>query len=163
MYTIRKFEPEDLEAYKWIRLEALKTEPGNFGNSHTKESSFEECVWLDRLSNPDSACFGLYSKDKLIGLTGIFHDPQKPGEAYLTQSYIRKEHRGKGLSRMLYEARIQWAKEKGLNNLLVGHRKSNSASHAANQAFGFIYSHSELRTWPDGSKEEMQYFRLKLE
>jgi RimJ/RimL family protein N-acetyltransferase len=162
-YTIRKFLPEEADAYKAIRLEALQTAPGNFGNSYAKELAFDDAVWLERLNNPNSACFGLFADEELIGLTGIFHDPNQPGEAYMTQSFIRAEHRGKRLSRMFYETRIAWAIEKGLTCLLIGHRKSNIASYAANQAFGFKYSHSESRIWPDGVEEEMCYYKLLLE
>lgn len=146
-----------------MRLEALQKEPGNFGNSYAMEASFPEETWMARLTNPVGACFGLYCENILIGITGIVvTEKDKPHEAYMTQSYIRKEHRGKWLSQMLYNARIHWAKQHGIKSLIVGHRESNIASKRANQHFGFIYSHSEPRTWPDGVLENMLYYRLDI-
>ena len=161
-YTIRRFTRDDCERYKTIRLEALSEEPGFFGNSHATEAAYEESVWKDRLENPLVACFGLYADDILIGLTSILCDKAKPEEAYMTQSYIRKEFRGLGLSRMLYEARLSWAREHGVKRLVVGHRESNVTSKAANQRYGFQYSHRVPRLWPDGITEDMLYYVLEL-
>ncbi|MBS1772160.1 MAG: GNAT family N-acetyltransferase [Bacteroidetes bacterium] len=161
-YTVRQFKPEELETYKAIRLEALKMEHGKYGNSYEYELAMPETEWIDRISNPLHARYGLYAADTLIGLTGIIINKDNPTEAYMTQSYIRKEHRGKGLSAMLYNARINWAKEHGVKRLVISHRKSNVASKAANQKFGFKYTHSEDRTWPDGVTEENLFYELML-
>jgi GNAT superfamily N-acetyltransferase len=137
-------------------------EPGFFGNSYAMEAAFTDLQWANRVVSPNSACFGLYCANELIGLTGIFIDLAKPGYAYMTQSYIRKEHRGKGLSRLLYQARMAWAKEQGTRYLEIGHKESNLTSKAANQHFGFKYTRRESRTWPDGSTEDMLYYILEL-
>lgn len=162
MYHIHPFQPTDLEAYRHMRLEALQTEAGSFGNSYAFEAAFSEAEWVARLSNPYGCCFGLYHYDDLIGITCIVSGKDQAGAAYMTQSYIRKEHRGKGLSRMLYEARIAWARARGLSSLVIGHRECNIVSRAANQHFGFIYTHQEDRIWPDGASEPMLYYKLIL-
>jgi RimJ/RimL family protein N-acetyltransferase len=161
-YTIRQFLPHEAQLYKSIRLEALKLDPGMFGNSHATEAAYEDKVWQDRLNSTTTACFGLFRNDELIGLTSIVRNAEKPEEAYMTQSYIRKAYRGKGLSRLLYEARISWAREHGIRHLTIGHRASNLASQAANQRFGFSYSHRLSRLWPDGAEEDMVYYSLDL-
>jgi RimJ/RimL family protein N-acetyltransferase len=161
-FSIRRFLPEDVSAYRAIRLEALQMEPGMFGNSHATESSYEDRVWQARLENPLVACFGLYHAKTLIGLTSIVSDEEKPGEAYMTQSYIRKAYRGRGLSRMLYEARFAWAKEQGIQRFIIGHRESNLVSKAANQRYGFKYTHRVARVWPDGAAEDMLYYMLEF-
>lgn len=162
-YTIRQFSPEDVAQYKSIRLEALQLDRGMFCSSYEYESAFSREQWLARVSNPVGACFGLYYGDELIGITGVVvADKEKPDEAYMTQSYIRKAYRGKGLSKMLYEARLAWAKEHQIKYLKIGHRASNLASKAANQHYGFIYTHSEPNAWPDGQTEDMFYYELML-
>ena len=161
-YSIRPFLPEEVEIYKAMRLEALQLEPGMFGNSHALEAAFTNEQWLARLTDPYRACFGLFFNGELIGITAIITEQEKPGEAYMTQSYIRKAHRGKGLSRLLYEARLAWAKEHDVKRLIIGHRRSNATSKAANQHYGFRYTHNESRTWPDGATEDMLYYVLDL-
>lgn len=162
-FTIRKFKPEEITEYMAIRLEALQSDPGCFGNPYEKEAAYDTEVWRQRLESPSHACFGLYDGDMLIGLTSIFSATDRPGEGCLTQSYIRRQYRGRKLSAMLYDARIEWAIQAGLSCLVVGHRASNLASKGANQRYGFRYSHRELRHWPDGSDEEMLYYKLELD
>lgn len=161
-YSIRQFTIAEVEAYKRIRLEALATEPGMFGNSYAMEAALPQEDWINRISLPGNARFGIYCNDELIGLTGIIINDAKPTEAYMTQSYIHKAHRGKGLSAMLYDARIAWAKEKGVKLLTISHRKTNLASKAANQKYGFVYHHTESRTWPDGLTEDNLHYTLNI-
>ncbi len=159
-YTIIPFTIADKEAYKQIRLESLLKEPAVFGSNYAREAAFEEAEWGNRLLNPDAASFGLYRGSTLIGTTGILII--EPGVALLIASYIRAAYRGKGLSALLYEARIAWAKAKGIKSIIVSHRKSNTASRAANQHFHFQYTHEEMTTWPDGQQEENVFYRLEL-
>jgi GNAT superfamily N-acetyltransferase len=162
-YTIRQFFSKDVEQYKAMRLEALQLNCGMFGNSYEYEAAFPQEQWIARVSNPNGACFGLYYSDELIGITSIIvADEEKPDEAYMTQSYIRKEYRGRGLSRLLYEARLEWAKAHQIKCLKIGHRANNLASKAANQHYGFNYTHAEPRNWPDGNTEDMFFYELVL-
>ena len=162
-YIIRPFAAAEAITYKSIRLEALLAEPGMFGNSYAMEASFEESHWSERVNNHRGCCFGLYYAGELIGVTSIIMNSiDRPQDAYMTQSYIRQAHRGKGLSRLLYDARLEWARSHGVKRLLIGHRASNIVSKAANQHYGFVYSHSEPRIWPDGTAEDMLYYELVL-
>lgn len=163
-YSTRQFLPVEVAQYKSMRLEALQLDRGMFGNSYEYEAAFPEEQWLARITNPNGACFGLYYGDELIGITGIVvANEEKPDVAYMTQSYIRQAYRGRGLSKLLYEARMEWAKAHQIKCLKIGHRASNQASRSANQHYGFIYTHSEPRTWPDGNTEDMFYYELVLQ
>lgn len=161
-YTIDQFNAGTVAAYKQIRLEALQSDPHVFGNSYEKEMSFSNEQWLNRVNNNNSACFGLYANGKLIGLTGIVLDKEETDMAHMVQSYIRKAYRGMGLSKLLYDIRISWAKEHGVKKLKIGHKQSNLASKAANQRYGFTYTYRENIEWPDGSREDVLYYELEL-
>jgi RimJ/RimL family protein N-acetyltransferase len=162
-YCLRHFQSEDATQYKAIRLEALQLEAGMFSNSYATEAAYPDAHWADRLSNPNGAFWGLYDGDELIGLTGIGVQKDMPDTGYMGQSYIRKEHRGKRLSRLLYEARIAWAREHGLKRLTIGHRTINTASKTALHHFGFVYTHSETRIWPpDNQPDDILYYELLL-
>lgn len=163
LFAIKPFKEKDVSAYKFMRLEALKSEPGNFGNSFQFESAFSDQQWLDRVSNPNGVCFGLYADGDLIGITSIIlTNAENSEEAYMTQSYIRKDYRKLGLSKLFFEERIKWARERNLKRLIIGHRESNQSSKQANQKFGFKYTHQEDHTWPDGTTEPMLYYELIL-
>jgi RimJ/RimL family protein N-acetyltransferase len=160
-YTIQQFTVEDWQTYKSMRLEALRLEQGVFGGNYTDESARSDDEWKQRFSKP-CAYFGLYHESECIGLTGIVEHKDNPQDTLLIASYIRKEHRGKGLSRLLYEARIGWAKEHGYKRVIVSHRATNLASKAANQKHGFTYTHAESKTWPDGKLEDNVFYELIL-
>lgn len=159
MYHIRQLQENEAPLYKSMRLEALRLESTMFRRPHAEEAALPDEVWLERMKHP-GAVFGLFANDTLIGITGVKLLDDQVG--YLGQSYIRKEYRGLGLSAMLYQARIAWAKKLQLKQLQVGHRESNLVSKAANQRCGFKYSHREPSSWPDGSTEDVLYYVLDL-
>ena len=161
-YSIRQLALPDLERYKSIRLEALRLEAGKFGNSYTTEAAYPETEWINRLTRADRACFGLFYKDELIGITAVLVNEADTTDGYMTQSYIREAHRGRKLSQLLYEARIRWGKEKGLKTLTISHRKDNMASRAAILRNGFVYTHSETRIWGDATEEENTFYKKEL-
>lgn len=162
-YTIRRLGTSDAAAYKRLRLEALQTEPDKYSMPYATELTMPDAHWLNRVQNERIASFGLYHGDEIVGITAIdASDGSKPQDAYMTQSYIRKAHRGKGLSRMLYDARLAWAKQNNIARLTVAHRRNNIASMRANQHYGFVYTHSIQRHWPDGVEDENLYYELLL-
>jgi GNAT superfamily N-acetyltransferase len=162
-YSIRQFSKSEIELYKSIRLEALQLEPGVFSSTYEKEIRFDREQWLDRLNGITRAAFGLYHDKEIIGLTGIFVDKEHSFIASLTQSYIRVAHRGAGLSKLLYEARINWAKQHGIKKLQIGHREDNLRSKSANQRYGFKYTHRESLQWPDGCVADSLFYELDIE
>ncbi|PTQ96701.1 acetyltransferase (GNAT) family protein [Mucilaginibacter yixingensis] len=161
-HTIRILNAADIELYKTMRLEALQLEPGVFGSSYARESAFTDEEWLARLSSDKSVSMGLFCGEGMIGITGVVIDWDDDTRGIMVQSYIQKEYRGRGLSNLLYNIRLEWARNKGLRSLRIGHKESNLASKAANQRHGFKYVHSESSTWPDGSVEDVLYYDLIL-
>lgn len=92
-----------------MRLEALKTEPAMFRVTSLPETELTDEEWRARTKEP-KAVFGLYAMDELVGMTSILLI--NDDEAYLGQSYIKIEYRGKGLSALFYKIRMAWALEK---------------------------------------------------
>jgi RimJ/RimL family protein N-acetyltransferase len=162
-YTICQLFQEDVEIYKAMRLEALQLEAGVFGSSYIHEYAFTYEQWLARLTGENIACFGLFYQQELVGITGIVIDWDDKELAHMVQSYIRKAHRGRGLSRLYYDARLQWARNyPGLKAVRTGHRESNITSRAANQHYDFKFAYRESIDWPDGTTEDVLYYDLKL-
>ena len=127
------------------------------------EIGLSDDEWEDRLSDPaEGSYWGLYDGDECIGLTGIKKHPNYPDSMVLSSSFIRKEYRGLGLSALYYQTRIDWAREQGYKDVHVAHRSGNDASKAANQKFGFVYTHTEPTTWPDGTMNDKLWYRLEL-
>lgn len=158
-YKIRKLLENEAFLYKSMRLEAIQTEPSMFRCSTPAEADLTDVEWQERIKYP-RAIFVLFDNDKPIGMTSILLTGKK--EAYLGQSYIKKEYRGFGLSTLLYEIRMAWADNLQLERLTVSHRESNEISKAANQRSGFKYAYREAVNWLDGTNEDVLYYSLEL-
>ena len=163
-FEIIKLQEADWLTLKTIRLEALSSKDAKvFGLTYEQESAQSEDDWKWRLNDQRQAYFGLFLDNRdCIGLTGIYTNEKSDDTANLFASYIRSEYRGKGLSSLFYDARINWARENGYKKIIVSHRDGNDASKAANQRFGFNYTHTENYDWPDGSKAAHIYYQLNL-
>ena len=159
-FKIRRLHESEAHLYKSIRLEAIQTEPAMFRSSIPAEVDLTDAEWQERVKYP-RAVFGLFENDHIIGMTSILLTNER--EAYLGQSYIRKDYRGMGLSTLLYKIRMAWASKLQLKQLKVSHRESNTISKAANQRYGFKYSYRESANWLDGTTEDVLYYVLELQ
>lgn len=161
-FSTRKLGEGDLDLFKAIRLEALLKEPHLFGSTFERENAMSDGEWLRKLRDPSCGYFVLTLGQECVGVTGVLTNRENPKHAILIASYIRQEHRRKGGSDFLYEARLDWARRNGFEEVLVSHRSSNEASRRANQRHGFEYTHSEPHTWNDGVVEDEAFYRLRL-
>ena len=152
----------DRERVKVIRLEALLTDPGVYGSTYARESGYDEAAWRAWTASPGRCMFLLLTEETPIGLTGVTTNRDDPTTAICVASYLKPAYRGQKLSRLFYQARIDWAREHGYQRLVVGHRLSNTASMHANQAFGFRETHQEPHVWPDGTSEPEVLYELLL-
>lgn len=107
---VRKFEAADWAVYKAMRLEALRLHQDVYGTSHADMADRPNSEWEDIVSQDDAAFFGLYDGGDAVGIAGIFTHKSEPRTGILIAGYIREAYRGRGLSRLLYQARIDWAK-----------------------------------------------------
>ena len=158
--NLRRFTVDDWQVYKSIRIGALEADGHFFGARIAIESALTDEQWRERLANEKVAIWGLYDEELCIGLTGAMEMREDTKGALFIASYIRKEYRGKGFSALYYQARLDWARSMGYKFAEVHHRRGNLASKAANQRFGFIYTHTENVPWPDGTQDDSLHYRL---
>lgn len=162
-YSLYRFEPQDWMALKRIRLEALRLEPNMFGSTFEENICLPDRSWQERLAADNRAYFGLFLPDEdCIGLSAVTQQTDLPTSVVLIASYIQKQHRGHGLSKLFYDARIEWAKEHGYTKAIVSHRETNLVSKAANQRAGFQFTHLIERSWPDGTRSNEWFYDLNL-
>lgn len=162
---IRQLNEDDWLAFSQIRLTALKTDPQVFGSNYAREAQFSEADWRDRLNKNDSAIFMVFDDETPIGMTGVSIDRNDPNGkiALLWGSWLAPEYRGKGLSDLIYQSRINWAKAKpNVEKIIVSHRASNLSSKYANQKHGFAETHKSKKIWTDGATEDEIFYELKI-
>ncbi len=157
--TLRQLHGADWAVLKILRLEALTEHPDLF--SPTSDAfAFTDAQWRQRLTDLHGATFGLFCGNEPVGMTTVLREGNQPTStrAFLVGSYIQEAHRGKGYSRLFYEARIAWARGQGdVVCLEVEARDYNTASHRAHQRFGFVFVGEDEEVRPNGVFRNLIY------
>jgi RimJ/RimL family protein N-acetyltransferase len=163
--VIRALEPSEWDAFRNIRLNALRDAPGVFAMTYEAAAAWSPQDWQAEAKGADHQVFGLFDGEQMIGLTAAFTWRGDPtGQtALLAMSFILPQYRGRGLSRLFYEARLAWiGAQSQFRRVLVSHRKSNEASRRANQRHGFVQTTTVPHVWPDGVTEDEIFYELEI-
>ena len=91
--------------------------------------------WKELFEEQGSAFFVLFEDENIIGTTNLHISDSR---AELASSHILHSHRGRGLSRLLYDARMQYIREStNCTEIITDIQDNNPASIAAAQRNGF--------------------------
>lgn len=107
--AVRLLTPDDYDALREIRLEALRLHPANFAADPDQEAAMDKEAWLKRLATAVS--FGGFLDGTLSGLA-VFSRPASPKLFHtgdLGAMYVRENARGTGLADALLEAVLDHA------------------------------------------------------
>lgn len=162
---IRQIDESDWQEFREIRLKALKSDPKVFGSNYEREKTYSKQDWKKWVGAKNQAIFFIYDDEMPIGMTGIYipQDTVTKTTAILWGSWLESDYRRKGVSRLMYKARIDWAKQnKNLRRIEVSHRESNLASKYANQKHNFKQIKEEDKKWHDGIMEKDVIYELNL-
>ncbi len=163
--VIRRLGPDEWEQVRAFRLLALKAAPGSFFVSHAETAEKPPSYWTNMLGDEEAALFGLFDGDCLVALTAAFVDRDDPsgGTAFLGMSFVLPSHRGRGLARRLFKARLDWARARGLRRAVVYSRASNLSSRGAIECQGFVLTDEVDHVWPDGERDKDLKYELALD
>src|ERR1700693_4572497 len=163
--SIRALEIAEWEAFREMRLRALETEPGVFASSLEIEAAMNPAEWRTLIGGPGRRIFGLFDGARLVGITAAFTWRDDPtGEtAIFAMSFLLPQYRGQGLSRLFFDARLDWIRTlRTFRRVVVSPRDPNEASRRANQRSGFKFLRRERRAWPDGQTADELMYELRL-
>lgn len=163
-YFIRGFRDDEWKLLRNKRLEAVLENPKVYLGNYDSECALGDEHWKNLTAMQDGKIFGLFAGLRLIGLTGVYRNKYDGSgkSVMLGMSYIERAYRGRGLSALLYEARLDWARANGYERACVSHRDGNEASRKANAAFGFTWYATEETTYGDGTKALDHRYELRL-
>jgi RimJ/RimL family protein N-acetyltransferase len=147
-YRIRRLDPADAEAYRRVRLDALRLHPEAFAADFAEEAALGATQWAERLQVPGFILFGGFAGDHLVGLVGLhLHSGAKQRhKAQLFSMYVDAGHRGTGLSRLLVAAVIDSAREGGALVLHLAATVGNLAAQQLYRRMGFVVYGVERRS-----------------
>ena len=163
--AIRALDRSEWETFRDLRLAALKESPGTYFTGYEEVANWSADAWQDAIKGLGHQVFGLFDRNQLIGITAVFTDREDPAgqTALLAMSYIKPAYRARGLSDLLYGARLAWIRSQPqFRRVVVSHRKSNEVSRRANQRHGVIQTKTAPHIWPDGKTEDNVSYELVL-
>ncbi|NNU48311.1 GNAT family N-acetyltransferase [Rhizobium sp. WYCCWR 11279] len=147
--TIRHIQADEVEAFRRIRLEALRTEPSLFASRYEDWEALSLEEWRNRLNEP---VFIAFQGDEPVGITGLVR--QRPSKmahrATIIMVYVRRSMRGTGLAGKLLSAVADHARDIGILQLELFVSAENPAAIRFYQREGF----SEIGRIPGGVLEE---------
>ena len=134
--TIRLVGPDDVEAFRQIRLEALRTNPSAFASRYEDWEVLSLEEWRNRLSEP---VFIAFQDGQPVGIMGLFRQrsSKMAHRATIVMVYVRAGLRGTGLAVRLLEAISDHARSIGLRQLELFVNAENPAAMRFYQRQGF--------------------------
>lgn len=113
---IVQLTPDDWQAYRAIRLEALQTEPQAFGSTHATNLQHPESFWRGRLeeSAAGEKSWLLFARrgDQLVGMIGAYASDD-PAVVNIISMYVQPAHRRQGISKQLMNALLDMLRQHG--------------------------------------------------
>jgi RimJ/RimL family protein N-acetyltransferase len=137
---IRRLEPSDVDAFRAVRLDALRLHPEAFGASYEDEAALDRAQFLERLSTSGLVRFGAFDEHgSMVGLIGLVirSGAKQRHKAFLFSMYVDAAHRGTGLAQQLVEAVIAAAREAGAIVLQLSVAAGNAPALRLYRRMGF--------------------------
>ena len=139
---IRRLAAEDVNAYRVLRLDALRESPTSFGSAYEDEEPRPLADWVTFMAGSEERVFyGAFSEGELVGSVGIEREGgrKERHRAFVRGMYVHAKHRGSGLGRQLLVAALEhaagWA---GLEQVTLAVTSGNTAAVALYRSAGFI-------------------------
>ncbi|MCC2629035.1 MAG: family N-acetyltransferase [Thermomicrobiales bacterium] len=100
--------PRDWWDLRAIRLEALRSEPAAYSSSYEETLAWSAEDWRRRLANDRSVLLFARAQNRLIGMVGGYlgSDEGDDSVAVVFGMYVAREHRGRGIGRLLLTSLI---------------------------------------------------------
>lgn len=135
-WMIRRISTTELEAFRRIRLEALRCEPDAFASSYAQWCNFLTADWNARMSDPIFVAFIGHEPIALMALKPL--EPAKMAHrATLAMVYVNKSFRGSGLARAMLEAVTGYAVSKRITQIELGVRADREQAIRFYKGVGF--------------------------
>lgn len=157
------------EAYRDLRLQALREEPHAFGSQHSQELKTSSNEWKERLEKYKQADgnWMIFASDgsKSIGMVGAWQseDDRKNKTVNLMATFVDQSYRGKGVSKLLMNALIGQLKKSGIKKIKLEVSIKQEAAVQLYSNFGFKIVGEESVQLGDGNYYDVYVMEKELE
>ncbi|WP_064692036.1 GNAT family N-acetyltransferase [Rhizobium aegyptiacum] len=135
--TIRLIGADEVEAFRHIRLEALRAEPSSFASRYEDWEILPLEEWRNRLNEP---VFIAFQESEPVGIMGLFRQrsSKMAHRATIVMVYVRAQLRGTGLAVKLLEAISNHARDIGIRQLELFVNAENPGAMRFYERQGFV-------------------------
>lgn len=161
--TLRRLKPDDLKAFRALRLAALRHEPAKFGTSASREASEADAFFALRINQ--SRVFGVFDSGALIGTAAysVSSDPKRAHKGRVWGLYVEDRARGQGHGLALMRRLIQTARREGLVTLILSVTGADPVPMRLYRGLGFeVYGTEPRSILVEGKAYDEVMMRLEL-
>lgn len=159
MRTIRRVTPDDLEAYREVRLRALQDSPSAFGSTYSAELARPQREWAERVQQASAGgsrtTFLAFDGRECVGLVGCVED-DLGADYQLVSMWVAPASRGTTVAADLLDAALAWAKEEGARQVGLWVTRGNDRAIRFYERAGFSVTGDVQPLPSDPSKEELR-------
>jgi ribosomal protein S18 acetylase RimI-like enzyme len=165
MYQVRPLGAADVDAFRRIRLEALRLHPEAFGSAYEDEVQLDRTRFAERLAAARFTRFGGFAEDDLVGLVGlqVRAGAKERHKGHLFSMYVDAAHRRSGLSEQLVKAVIAGARDASVALVHLSVSSNNTNAKRFYRRMGFTVYGVERRSLKVGDQfldEDMMVLHL---
>lgn len=162
--AVRRLSPRDADAFRALRLEALRVAPFAFGRALEEEAG-RPLAWFGETLERDAIFAAADAAGRLAGVLGYHRDAmlKRRHIGHLWGMYVRDAARGQGLGAALLEAAIAHARaEVSVLQLLVG--EGNPGARRLYERAGFaVHGREEASLRVEGVEAVTLHMAMRLD
>jgi ribosomal protein S18 acetylase RimI-like enzyme len=140
MIILHQITPDMAVPYRAVRLRALKDSPSAFGSTYLRESEFSDEQWDARAANLDGerrVGYLALDGDQYCGIALCFLLEEDSLKADLISMWVAPEYRKAGVGRLLVDAIVGWAGDRGVQGVQLMVTSCNDAAIEFYKRLGF--------------------------
>jgi GNAT superfamily N-acetyltransferase len=139
---IERVGEDDWATFREVRLRSLLDAPDAYGSTYGEESSRVEHAWRDwaagRWRGGVAAVFvGRDPSSGPVGTITVAEYHAEPGTAWVYAMWVAPDARRAGVGRVLLDAAVAWARDRGCTALVLSVTETNDGARAFYAACGF--------------------------
>ena len=138
--VIRPLQPDEAEAFRELRLRALREAPDAFGTQYEVMVRLTPEQWAGRnRPSPDrpGRMFVAGEPGALVGCSRSSLDPDRPSFGDVTSMWVNPEQRGVGIGAALLIVCEQWARDHGRTEMALAVTEANGAARRVYERAGY--------------------------
>jgi GNAT superfamily N-acetyltransferase len=134
---VRRVKPGEWAELRQLRLRALADSPHAFGSNLARELAYPETTWQAWAARPIFVAVIETPPTRMVGMAGVAGPEAGEPWARLWGMWVAPEVRRRGVGSQLVEATLAWARQQGLEEVLLKVTDSNAEAAALYASLGF--------------------------